>query len=125
MAGELLRWKPEATMLKKWIIPAAIASVAITGACKIEKTGRDTYSVQAPTAEAKAAAQKASAKTEEAGKEINEHARKAAEELKPQFQEAGKKLKEGARTAAEKTGEAMQQAGKSMQDHAEEAKKKP
>ena len=111
-------------MFTKWIIPAAIASLAMATACKVEKTGQDTYSVQAPTPEAKAAAEKASVKTQEAGREINESAQKAADALKPQLQEAGKKLKQGAQTAAEKTGEAMQQAGKSMQNEAEEAKKK-
>ena len=108
-------------MFKKLIVPAA-AAMLLTAACKVEKTGNDTYSVQTPTPEARAAAEKATAETQEAGRKINASAQKAADELKPQLQEAGKELKAGARTAAEKTGEVMQKAGKSLEEHTEKAK---
>jgi hypothetical protein len=35
-----------------------IAALVLVAACKVEKTGQDTYKVVAPTAEAKAAAKK-------------------------------------------------------------------
>lgn len=43
-----------------------IAVLALAIACKVEKTGQDTYKVVAPTPEAKAAAQKAADKAKEA-----------------------------------------------------------
>jgi len=45
---------------------AIIATFALTlAACKVEKTGQDTYKVVAPTAEAKAAAKNATDKAKE------------------------------------------------------------
>lgn len=43
-----------------------IAALLLTAACKVEKTGQDTYKVTTPTPEAKAAAEKAAEKTREA-----------------------------------------------------------
>ena len=43
-----------------------IAALLLTAACKVEKTGQDTYKVVTPTPEAKAAAQKAAEKAREA-----------------------------------------------------------
>lgn len=42
------------------------AAFALTLACKVEKTGQDTYKVVAPTPEAKAAAEKAAEKARQA-----------------------------------------------------------
>ena len=41
------------------------AALILTAACKVEKTGQDTYKVETPTPEAKAAAQKAAEKARE------------------------------------------------------------
>ncbi len=71
----------------KRIMIAALTIFAL--ACKVEKTGQDTYKVVAPTPEAKAAAKKA-----------EEQAKIAAE-----------KAKQGAAEAAVKVGDAMKQAG--------------
>jgi hypothetical protein len=42
-----------------------IAALVLAMACKVEKTGQDTYKVVAPTPEAKAAAKKAEEKARE------------------------------------------------------------
>jgi len=87
----------------KRITIAALTILAL--ACKVEKTGRDTYKVVAPTPEAKAAA------------------KKAGEEAK----EAGEKVKAGAADAAVKVGDAMKKAGEKTQaeikEHTPEKKK--
>ena len=49
--------------MKRMII---IAALALAVACKVEKTGQDTYKVIAPTPEAKAAAEKAAEKARQA-----------------------------------------------------------
>ncbi len=66
-----------------------VALTVLALACKVEKTGQDTYKVVAPTPEAKAAAKKA----EEQAKVL------------------GEKAKQGAADAAVKVGGAMQNAG--------------
>jgi len=50
--------------VKRTLIVAA--ALALLVACKVEKTGQDTYKVVAPTPEAKAAAQKAAEKARQA-----------------------------------------------------------
>ena len=80
----------------KSITIAALLILAL--ACKVEKTGKDTYKVVAPTPEAKAAAEKA----------------------KEQAKVLGEKAKEGAADAAVKVGGAMQKAGEKAQSEINE-----
>lgn len=70
-----------------------VALTILALACKVEKTGQDTYKVVAPTPEAKAAAEKA----------------------KDQAKVLGEKAKEGAADAAVKVGGAMKKAGEQAQ----------
>ena len=50
--------------MKRIIILSALLALFL--ACKVEKTGQDTYKVVAPTPEAKAAAEKAAEKAKQA-----------------------------------------------------------
>ncbi len=94
--------------MKKLILLIAIVILVIpAAACRVEKTGEDTYQVETPTPEAEAAAQRAKEGAQEAGQDIKEGA-----------QEAGRDIKEGARDATRATGTAMEEAGKEMQEHA-------
>jgi len=78
-----------------------IGSVIILAiACKVEKTGKDTYKVVAPTPEAKAAAEKA----------------------KEQVKVIGEEAKKGAADAAVKVGGALQKAGEKTKAEAKEIK---
>ena len=70
-----------------------IAFTILALACKVEKTGQDTYKVVAPTPEAKA----------------------AAEKVEAQAKVLGEKAKQGAADAAVKVGGAMQKAGEKAQ----------
>ena len=85
---------------------AILALMVLTLACKVEKTGPDTYKVVAPTPEAKAAAEKA----------------------KEQAKVTAEKAKEGAAEAAVKVGGAMQKAGEKVKsevnEHTQTTKKK-
>jgi hypothetical protein len=94
--------------MKRLMVAAAIVVLAIPFvACRVEKTGEDTYQVETPTPEAERAAQQAGEQAREAGQEIKEGA-----------QEAGQAVKEGARDATRETGKAMEKAGKEMQEKA-------
>lgn len=93
--------------MKKTLIAVAITLLALPFvACRVEKTGEDTYQVEAPTPEAEAAAERAAEETREAGQAIKEGA-----------QEAGAAAVEGTRKAGQKVGEALEEAGKEMQEH--------
>jgi len=72
--------------MKRMLIVVAAVLLAIS--CRVEKSGRNTYTVTAPTPEAKAAAEKA----------------------------AGD-LKRGTKEAAQKTGTALEHAGKELREH--------
>lgn len=77
-----------------------IAIVALTlalAACKVEKTGNDTYKVTAPTPEAKEAGQK----------------------MKEEAKELGAAAKEKAAEAAQSTGTFLQKAGENAQSKTE------
>ncbi|HVR42897.1 MAG TPA: hypothetical protein VMS56_05570 [Thermoanaerobaculia bacterium] len=84
---------------------ALLLIVPLAG-CEVEKTGEDTYQVEAPTDEAERTADSAAERTREAGRELAEEAR-----------EAGQAIEQGARDAAHKTGTALEKAGKEMQKH--------
>jgi hypothetical protein len=75
-----------------------VALTILALACKVEKTGQDTYKVVTPTPEAKAVAKKA----EEQAKVL------------------GEKAKQGAADAAVKVGGAMQKAGEKAQSEINE-----
>ena len=47
-----------------------VVATIVALACKVEKTGQDTYKVVAPTPEAKAAAEKAKEQAKEAGEKL-------------------------------------------------------
>lgn len=93
-------------MRKNWMVVGALILLPL-GACKVEKTAEDTYQVQAPTPEAKAAGEEAAA-----------DAREAAREIKADAKEAGKDIQAGAREATRETGKAVEKAGKKMQEKA-------
>ncbi|HUJ12945.1 MAG TPA: hypothetical protein VL284_04060 [Thermoanaerobaculia bacterium] len=59
-----------------------VAFLILAAACKIEKTGRDTYKVIAPTPQAKAAAARARAKTATAIQKLGSEVRQAGAKLK-------------------------------------------
>jgi len=61
---------------------AIVALLVLGAACKVEKTGRDTYKVIAPTPQAKAAAAKAQAKTATAIEKLGNEVREAGAKLK-------------------------------------------
>ncbi len=71
-----------------------IGSVIILAiACKVEKTGQDTYKVVAPTPEAKAAAEKAKEQAKVLGHEAKKGAADAAVKVGGALQKAGEKTK--------------------------------
>jgi len=104
-------------MRKNWIVAGALILLPL-GACKVEKTGEDTYKVEAPTPEAKAAGQEAAADAREAGREIKADAKEAAKDIEAGAKEAGKDIEAGAREATRETGKAVEKAGKKMQEKA-------
>ena len=111
---------------------SAAALLLVSVACKVEKTGDDTYKVQAPTAEAKAAAEKAKQDAAAAGDVIKKDAKEvgqtvqqtahdigqteAAQDIKEGAKKIGSGVKKGAGEAAQATGTALQKAGKKMKD---------
>lgn len=72
-----------------------VAVVLALGACKVEKTGHDTYKVTAPTPEAKSAGEKA----------------------KEQAKDFGQKVEKGAAEAAQSAGAALQKVGQKAEEH--------
>jgi len=92
-----------------------IAIIGLTlalAACKVEKTGKDTYKVVTPTPEAK-----------EAGQKLKQDAAKLGEKVKEEAKEinnsqAVKDAKEGVGKAAESAGKKLQEKGKEAQDNA-------
>jgi hypothetical protein len=48
------------------------AAMVLLFACKVEKTGKDTYRVVTPTPEAKAAGERAKVEAQKAGREIKQ-----------------------------------------------------
>lgn len=58
-----------------------LALVMVALACKVEKTGQDTYKVVAPTPEAKAAAEKAKEKTTTAVDKISDELKQVGDRM--------------------------------------------
>lgn len=85
----------------------AIALVTLALACKVEKTGQDTYKVVAPTPEAKKTAEKVKEQTETAAKKVGEELKKVGEkaekETKTLATEAKTETKEEATEHGSKT----------------------
>ena len=65
--------------MKKLLIGAIVLALA---ACKVEKTGKDTYKVVVPTAQAKAAGEKAKVQAKEVGAKLKKEAEKLGEKVK-------------------------------------------
>jgi predicted Zn-dependent protease len=63
----------------------ALAILAL--ACKVEKTGQDTYKVVAPTPQAKAAAEKVKEKTETAAQRLGDELKKVGDKAKAKTEE--------------------------------------
>src|SRR6266550_8808105 len=70
-----------------------IALTILAIACKVEKTGQDTYKVVAPTPEAKAAAEKAKVQAKVLGEKAKQEAADAAVKVGGAMQKAGAKAK--------------------------------
>lgn len=81
-------------MKKLRILIAAAFLIFPLAACDVEKTGEDTYQVEAPTDEAEAAADRAAEETREAGQAIEEGARDAGEATGTALEEAGEEIQE-------------------------------
>ena len=65
--------------MKKLCIALVVLALA---ACKIEKTGKDTYKVVAPTPQAKKAGEKMKVQAKEAGEKLKVEAEKLKEKVK-------------------------------------------
>ena len=72
------------------LLPIALLTLAL--ACKVEKTGKDTYKVVAPTPEAKAAAQKVKEQTTTAAEKLGEELKKVGEKAKTESKTIGTKV---------------------------------
>jgi len=69
--------------MKKLLAPVAMGAVVLAlAACKIEKTGQDTYKVVAPTPQAKAAGEKAKVQAKEVGARLKKEAEKLGDKVK-------------------------------------------
>ena len=69
-----------------------ILTIAILAlACKVEKTGQDTYKVIAPTPQAKAAAQKVKQQTETAAEKLGGELKKVGQKAKSEAAQVGTK----------------------------------
>ena len=72
----------------------ALALVSLALACKVEKTGQDTYKVVAPTPEAKKAAEKVKEKTETAAQKLGDELKKVGEKAKTETKTLSTEAKE-------------------------------
>ena len=80
------------------IVVLALAALLVF-ACKVEKTGKDTYKVIAPTPQAK-----------KAGEKAKEEAKTAVEKLKQATEKVGEKAKTVGEKAKDETTEATRKA---------------
>ena len=78
-----------------------VALTILALACKVEKTGQDTYKVVAPTPEAKAAAEKAKDQAKVLGEKAKQEAAEAAVKVGGAMQKAGAKAKSEANEHAQ------------------------
>jgi len=73
----------------KRFVPIGLLTLAL--ACKVEKTGKDTYKVVAPTPAAKAAAQKVKEQTTTAAQKLGDELTKVGEKAKTESKTIGTK----------------------------------
>ena len=66
---------------------ASLLLVTFAIACKVEKTGQDTYKVIAPTPAAKAAAEKVKAQTTTAAQKLGDELKKVGDKAKAKTEE--------------------------------------
>ena len=93
--------------MKSWIAVALVGLALFATGCKVEKTGEDTYRVEAPTDTAEEAAADATAETATALDAAAENTETA--------------LREGAR----QTGTALEEAGQEVQEHSKPGDQPP
>jgi hypothetical protein len=79
--------------------------VLLLGACKVEKTGKDTYKVVTPTPEAKAAGEKVKAEAKDLGNKIQAGAAEAAKTAGAELQKVGEKASQMTTTTPAQTTE--------------------
>lgn len=82
---------------------AVLALAIVALACKVEKTGQDTYKVVAPTPQAKAAAQKVKEQTETAAQKLGEELKKVGEKAKTEVHEEKTETTTTTETRSKKT----------------------
>ena len=83
------------------IVPIALLTLAL--ACKVEKTGKDTYKVIAPTPEAKAAAQKVKEQTTTAAEKLGDELKKVGEKARTETKTVTTETKEETRKVETRT----------------------
>jgi hypothetical protein len=72
----------------------ALAFLTVALACKVEKTGQDTYRVVAPTPKAKAAAEKLKEQTSTAAQKLEDELKKVGSKAKTETKTIGTEAKE-------------------------------
>jgi hypothetical protein len=87
--------------MKKAIVAAAVLMLV---ACKIEKTGKDTYKVVAPTPQAKAAGAEAKKDLQEMGAKLKTEAGKLSDKAKSATSEKSETTETTETTASTDTG---------------------
>ena len=80
----------------------ALAFLTLALACKIEKTGRDTYKVVAPTPQVKRAAEKLKAQTGSAAQKLEDELKKVGDKAKTETKTVAAEAKEETREATTK-----------------------
>ena len=78
--------------MRRMMTMAAIAALAI--ACRVQKTGENTYRVIAPTPQAKQAGEKAKVEAKQAAEKLKVEARKAAEKTETALHHAGQQIEQ-------------------------------
>ena len=76
----------------------ALVLVSLALACKVEKTGQDTYKVVAPTPGAKKAAEKVKEQTETAAQKLGDELKKVGEKAKTETKTITAETKEKTET---------------------------
>jgi hypothetical protein len=76
----------EVTLMKSSTVVALVAAFSLV-ACKVEKTGDDTYKVEAPTTEAKQAGEDAKKKAKELGEKVQSATESASDKLRKEIHE--------------------------------------
>jgi hypothetical protein len=103
----LLRVRREDPMTRK----IALAFLTFALACKIEKTGRDTYKVVAPTPQVKRAAEKLKAQTSTAAQKLENELKKVGDKAKSETRTVTTEAKEETRETAAKAAAKKKKSG--------------